>query len=825
MLLSCLVLIPSTDETEAASVIEITDVSVKQDADWSDLHSYTDIQTLKDNFTVTAKVDGQSRQLTTDEFYLSIGGPLVDGDNTFTVVAYTQDGQDLVEEFYTMADPVSLNVDESYRLESLTVTPPAAGQVFPSSTDAEFKSLDGFKVTANYMNSSGEIVSTDVKDFTIDCNYNNTSEDGIPVTIGYGDKHPTFDYVITPLEPEEITKLEQIGTIRSGNNSNSNSVKDAIRVEVSMNDGKTHTSDEVEFEYTVSGNLYTGLNADDTTKKLTATLPNGDEMSESFTVTPSVPMTINTSVIDTTFHAFQEPDVTVSVVFSPGGSFRDNVSEGLNFYFYPKGVKHEEYKQPTAGDGHIENITDPEYGLKASDDSYILVITYTEGTTIVSENIEVKVVKTEIPYPYINSSTPSYINDYIEWTIDDYNPALDYTITATPVVEHPAEIVDGKLRAIDVAEYEVSFSIPDDLKDSYEWDDTRAVTTYTVEITKGVAVIGIDEESVQDWVFGDTSKKPEFTATLRGADASKADVTDQIDWDRVTVQYMNATGEIKGIDHAGDWQVRVIVGEDATDNLTVEPSAWFGFTVSPDTLTASVTGSYTYNGEVQHPTVVVTGRFQHDEIGYICETAQENAGTYDVTITLTNTTDFVWANPETDYPSTTVLEDAWTIAKLGVAKPTIEGATDSGIETTYNATEQSWAVTEYDGSYIGFESTCSLDGTPYDGATVSGSQITVRDAGTYTVTFSMESQNHQWNDGTTGDVTFTIDVGKADLTLEVSVDPITYGDLAPVDSAYELTFSWQGTDNSTQITGDSFRVYTDYVRTDDERGDAGSYPI
>ena len=343
-------------------------------------------------------------------------------------------------------------------------------------------------------------------------------------------------------------------------------MKNATEVVVVMNDKKTHSSNDVEFDYTVSGSLYTGEKADDTTKLLTFTLPNGDTYSENFTVIASTPVMVDASEIDTSFPAFTDPEgVTVSIVFSPV-STKQNVSEGLNFYFYPEGVEHPADKMPTTGDGHIEDIEDSQNGLKAG--KYTLVITDTEGKTIVSENIEVEVVKTAIPSPYIVGSAQSFNNDYRTWTIDDYNPGLEYTITSTPQVDNQPEIDnDGVFRAMDVAEYKITFYIPTNLEDSYEWDGTRpSDVTYTVEITEGKAVIGIVEESVQEWVFGDTSRKPQFTATLQDADPSKADVSDQVKWDSngVNVQYKDKAGNILSeIDHAGEWQIRVIVGDDA----------------------------------------------------------------------------------------------------------------------------------------------------------------------------------------------------------------------------------------------------------------------
>lgn len=828
MLLSCIVLIPSTDETEAAPEIEITGVSIKVDADWSDLHSYTDIQTLKENFTVTAKVGSETRELESNEFYLSTGGPLVNGENTFTIIVYTQDGQDLVEEPFRMSESVNLTVDESYHLSSLTVTPPAAGKVFPSTTDAEFKNLAGFKVTANYTNGSGQTVNTDVKDFTIDCNYNNTSADGTTVSIHYGSENPTFTYVITPLEPVEITDVEQTGTIYSGNNLTDQAFLNAIRVEVEMNDGKTHWSDEkgIDFDFSVTGSLYTGRGATDTTKNLTIWIENGDNYPHDFTITPSVPSYMSADVSGYTFTAFHEPEgITVRIVsLAPTILTKDDVSEGLDFYFYPKDT-HVSGKLPTDGDGHITNVADPQNGLRAG--SYDLVITYTEGETIVSDNIPITVVKTTITYPYIVQSSLSFNNDYREWDIDDYNGALGYTISATPEVEKQAQITDGKFRAFDVAVYKITFSIPTNLEDSYEWDGTRpSDVTYTVEITEGKAVIGIVEESVQEWVFGDTSRKPQFTATLQDADPSKADVSDQVKWDSngVNVQYKDKAGNILSeINHAGEWQIRVIVGDDAAGNLILEPSEWFVFEVSPDTLTATVTGTYVYNGTEQSPTIKVTGSFPHDDIEYTCSTAHTNADTYDVEITLTNTTDYVWANPEADNPAITVLKNGWIISKEEIPKPTLKDITGSSIETTYNASEQNWEIVNYK-TYFGFTSTCKLDDFQYDGASFDGTYVTVKEAGTYTVTFSIDSPNHRWNDGTEGGVTFTITVNKADLTLEVEVDPITYGDPAPADDDYTLKFSWLNGEQNTD-PGDSFRIYTDYVRTDDGRGDVGTYPV
>ena len=82
------------------SEVQITGVNVDPDFYQQTLTTSTDIQTLKQYFTVHANVDGSDVELSPDQFYLSTGGPLQGTIETITIVTPTKVGQDLEEETY-----------------------------------------------------------------------------------------------------------------------------------------------------------------------------------------------------------------------------------------------------------------------------------------------------------------------------------------------------------------------------------------------------------------------------------------------------------------------------------------------------------------------------------------------------------------------------------------------------------------------------------------------------------------------------------------------------------------------------------------------------
>ena len=104
-----------------------------------------------------------------------------------------------------------------------------------------------------------------------------------------------------------------------------------------------------------------------------------------------------------------------------------------------------------------------------------------------------------------------------------------------------------------------------------------------------------------------------------------------------------------------------------------------------------------------------------------------NAGTYTVTASLNDTTNYIWSDVTTAQKSFT-----FTISKASLTKPTAVDKT-----YTYNGNEQEFAIDNFNGELM----------------SITGHIQT--DAGTHTVTVSLKyTVNYQWADGTTDPLTF-----------------------------------------------------------------------
>lgn len=171
------------------------------------------------------------------------------------------------------------------------------------------------------------------------------------------------------------------------------------------------------------------------------------------------------------------------------------------------------------------------------------------------------------------------------------------------------------------------------------------------------------------------------------------------------------------------------------------------FTVSGD--------SHTYDGDPK--TAVVTqdaGQAQIPEDGfnvtYGGAVSQTEAGTYDITVTITNS-NFCFEGGN----------DTMVIGELTIGEQTVEIPTADDTEFVYNGSEQTYAIAE--------SKLYTVEGNVQ------------KDAGTYTVTVSLnDKDNYVWSDGTTDDKTYTFIISPKTVTATwVGLEQV-YGSVEPV---------------------------------------------
>ncbi len=132
---------------------------------------------------------------------------------------------------------------------------------------------------------------------------------------------------------------------------------------------------------------------------------------------------------------------------------------------------------------------------------------------------------------------------------------------------------------------------------------------------------------------------------------------------------------------------------------------------------------------------------------YDSATAPKEAGTYTVTVSWKETT---------NYTAGSAAPVPFTVEKAKLTKPTANGNT-----FTYTGAEQTYIPEDFDAATM----------------TISGNVQT--NAGNYTVTVSVKYKyNYVWADDTDTDITFTFVIAKAEQLVNVTISGWTYGDTA-----------------------------------------------
>lgn len=206
----------------------------------------------------------------------------------------------------------------------------------------------------------------------------------------------------------------------------------------------------------------------------------------------------------------------------------------------------------------------------------------------------------------------------------------------------------------------------------------------------------------------------------------------------------------------GSYTAKVTALDNANYTLTNGTNLTHSWSIGKAVVSFTVSGnSHTYDGEPK--TAVVTqdaGQAQIPEDGfnvtYGGAVSQTEAGTYDITVTITNS-NFCFEGGN----------DTMVIGELTIGEQTVEIPTEDDTEFVYNGSEQTYAIAE--------SKLYTVEGNVQ------------KDAGTYTVTVSLnDKDNYVWSDGTTDDRTYTFTISPKTVTATwVGLEQV-YGSVEPV---------------------------------------------
>ena len=814
-----------TVEFDELNVLQYIQNQIGEDANFNPSSMDINSEEFKALFTVKGTVDGVSTELT--DFYLYAGGPLQKGVNNISVYVLTMDG-DFNEDLSSISvqDAVKLdlsNVDfEPVTVSNFTVTPPAAGSVYEGSTTAE-EARNLISVVATYSDGTQH----EIRDYSMSWISESAN---ITVRYGFNDNNvsATFAQIAVPLKTTEVTSVVNNPETPIFSSDTYDSLRGKLTVTVMMNDNKHHVLHPDDF--TVSGDdLYSGEDGTQVDKSISVTINNEDgttvtSVPESFTIQPSTPNSIwaqyfpNAAV----FYAYSEPDPSVIeqalVTFDHGPKY---VTSHYSLVFKYTGTE------------TVVPIDD-----LSTDHKYDLYIVYKENNKPVDSKISqtpITVQAHPVSYPHVDENTLTYNTQYQYWSVtgDEYGDILEPHFTCSVcgdqsdkpcthiemVVEHDDEgnIIGHSIKARDVGEYSVYFTFKDKYASSYTWDGNSG-TTYYLEIDKAVADVSIDTDDI---TYG-TMPNHTFSAVIDMGDNADPDqkpiIINDINWDKVTIQYSSNQTDIEAIYSPtdfvkGTWYVRVFLTEDSAPNYQQTYSDWFEFSVEPKKLSVSAEDGV-FNESSLEPVINVVGIVDGDKDVFTTNGFERtNAGTYPVPVRLTNS-NYVWERPDEGNPDVCTVD--WKINPMKIPKPTL----DKNVGT-YAAKELEFEVSNYNSNRMSGSIVCSEYSESYS---ISNNKIILRDAGSYTVTFILDSSgNYVWTDGTENAVEYTISINKATVNLDVSVGSIYYGDAAPSQESYTTTFDWISSD-ADQSPGGEFKVFTGYDPDNGTR-DSGTYKI
>ena len=298
-------------------------------------------------------------------------------------------------------------------------------------------------------------------------------------------------------------------------------------------------------------------------------------------------------------------------------------------------------------------------------------------------------------------------------------------------------------------------------------DDTCTVTvtggaeTYAGTYTANATGLGND-----NYQLPDTGTTQEYTIAPRPVELSWSESSFTYDGDEktVTATITNLVPDDvcaltyrdnKKTEH-GSYTAEVTALDNA--NYTLEGGAGLthSWSIGKAVVSFTVSGSsHTYDGDPKTAEVTQdAGQTQIPaggyEVTYGGAASQTAAGTYDITVTITNG-NFCFEDGE----------DTMVVGKLTIGEQAVTISAPDDTEFTYNGAEQTYAI---------------ADSNLY---TVSGN--VQKDAGTYTVTVALKDKaNYTWSDDTTDDKTYTFIISPKTVTATWVGLEQAYGSAEPV---------------------------------------------
>lgn len=293
--------------------------------------------------------------------------------------------------------------------------------------------------------------------------------------------------------------------------------------------------------------------------------------------------------------------------------------------------------------------------------------------------------------------------------------------------------------------------------------DTCAVTVengaQTNAGTYTATAPGLDNPNYQ---LPDTGTTQEYTIAPRPVELSWSESSFTYDSEKktVTATITNiVSGDVCSLTYKdnektehGSYTAEVTALGNANYTLNGGKNLSHAWSIGKAAVSFSVSGnSHTYDGDAK--TAVVTqddGQTLIPADGYIVtydgEEDQTEAGTYDITVTITND-NFCFADGK----------DSMVVGKLTIGEQAVEIPTPDDTEFVYNGAEQTYAIAESE-LY-----------------TVEGN--VQKDAGSYTVIVSLNDKaNYTWSDGSTEDKTYDFVIAAKPVTATwMGLDQV-YGD-------------------------------------------------
>ncbi len=374
----------------------------------------------------------------------------------------------------------------------------------------------------------------------------------------------------------------------------------------------------------------------------------------------------------------------------------------------------------------------------------------------------------------------------------DYNSA-SFTATVSVDKYHVALVWSegGSLTYVEDRDQTNTLQISDDRIEGAHWME-NAFNTYFVLVSSAGGTSGYDDVTGYPQITA--RQAGDYTVTLRLLDSANycwkgaQEEAEHTFTFHISAQSNSVTVTLTA--EGEDWTYNDTDGMSQEQIIGVEGSSdslFISFTVAAP-------GVYTY-------------RFvSTDGKGYDSSSVPTDAGNYRVTVTVAATVSYGEASDSVDF----------TIKQLGVAVPTLA----DGDSTDYNGLAQRKQLVGYVSAYM------SISGTGF--STEQGESGTVvylngTDAGAYTVSIVLTSDNYMWNDSVEGarELTWTIRAGTPVFDGTLSIEGWTHGEAANEPSEVKAGFAG----NPASLTVLYAYFTSSYERLEGTPTDAGTYYI